>query len=185
MHTESGSEPPSYWTTRYWQWIYSKPKEKNPLKTGEVNVDEFICLPCTGGGEDCGRVLDLSGMNSKKEILVPVFAAECSTGEMLYATDEQLRKRAREMSAPLYMEISLDDRPLSPVYIESGPFDLTVPSNHFLENEQAPAGTYRAVSCGYWYKLKPLPKGKHYVRFGGSGANGFNTKVMYQINVNS
>src|SRR5262249_53875005 len=122
MHIESEGRPPIHWTARYWQWIYSKPKEKNPLKTGEVNVNEFICLPCTGGGEDCGRILNLNGDDSKKDILVPVFAAEYSTGEIPHATDEQLRKKAREMSTPLHMEISLDGRRLSPFYIESEPF---------------------------------------------------------------
>ena len=56
MQPESENEPPAEWTARYWQWIYSKPKEENPLKTGEVNNDEFLCLPCTGGGESCDRV---------------------------------------------------------------------------------------------------------------------------------
>jgi hypothetical protein len=185
MQSEPQNEPPSDWTAKYWQWVYSKPKEENPLKTGEVNIDEFLCLPCTGGGEDCGRVLDLRGEDSRKPILVPVFASEYSDAEILNATDEQLREKAREMSAPVDMEISLDGQALLPYYIESEPFYITVPSNHSLENTDAPAGKYKAVSCGYWHLLDPLPIGKHVVIFGGSAANGFYTKVKYQININS
>ena len=169
---------------RYWQWIYSKPKEENPLKTGEVNNDEFLCLPCTGGGESCDRILDIRGENSRKRILVPIFASEYSAAEVLNATDEQLRRRARAISTPIEIEISLDGKALHSFYVESEPFYITVPSNHSLENAEAPAGTYRAISCGYWHVLKPLPIGTHIVKFGGSAANGFYTKVKYKININ-
>ena len=80
MQPESENEPPAEWIARYWQWIYSKPKEENPLKTGEVNNDEFLCLPCTGGGESCDRVFNIRGENSRKHIIVPVFASEYSGG---------------------------------------------------------------------------------------------------------
>ena len=183
MKNKSENKPPAEWTTKYWKWIYSKPKEENPLKTGTINHDEFLCLPCTGGGEDCGRKLNLSDEDAKKDILVPVFASEYCTAEVLNGTDEQLRERARDMSTPTHIEISLDGNSLTPYYIETEPFDITVPSNHILENMHAPAGTYRAISCGYWYKLKPLSNGKHVVRFGGSCFNGFYTKVMYEIYV--
>ena len=183
METRLENKPPFEWTVKYWQWIYSKPKEENPLRTGNIQHDEFLSLPCTGGGEDCGRQLTLSEEDAKKDILIPVFASEYCTAEVLNGTDEELRVKAKSMSTPVSMEISLDGNSLTSYYIETEPFEITVPSNHMLENDRAPPGTYRVISCGYWHMLKPLPKGKHIVRFGGSCENGFSTRVLYEINV--
>jgi hypothetical protein len=177
------NKPPIEWTVRYWQWIYSKPRDQNPLKSGDINCEDFISLPCTGGGEDCGRAITLSGEDAEKDILIPVFASEYSNAEVVNGTDEQLREMARAMSVPVVMEASLDSIPLTPYYVESEPFTLEVPSNHSLENRIASAGRYRAVSCGYWHRLKPLAKGKHVIKFGGSARNGFYTKVSYEIDI--
>jgi hypothetical protein len=184
MAVESENKPPAEWTSKYWQWVLSLPKEQNPLNTGNINNDEFICLPCTGGGEDCGRRLNLSCDDAKKDVLIPIFTAEYCTGEVLNGTDDQLREKAREESTPIHMEISVNGNPLIPYYVETEPFEVTVPANHVLENQNAPEGKYRSVSCGYWYRLKPLPIGKHLIKFGGA-KNGFYTKVMYEINVHS
>jgi hypothetical protein len=80
------------------------------------------------------------------------------------------------------MEVSLDGMPLMPYYIETEPFEVTVLASHVLENENAPAGTYRAIACGYWHKLKSLHSGRHLIKFGGA-KNGFYTKVMYEIHI--
>ncbi len=183
MINESENSPPAQWTIKYWQWIYSKPRDHNPLITGNINCDDFICLPCTGGGEDCGRRITLSRENAEKDILIPVFASEYSTAEVINGTDNDLRSMARAMSAPIVMEVSLDSIPLIPHYVESEPFNIEVPANHSLENRNASAGTYRAISCGYWHRLKPLAKGKHVIRFGGLASNGFFTKVSYEVDV--
>ncbi len=62
------------WTAKYWQWIFGE--KESPLKTGLVNIDnEVIMLPCTGGGAACDRKVQLKGEDTKKDILVPVFAA--------------------------------------------------------------------------------------------------------------
>jgi len=177
------NKPPADWTAKYWQWVLSFPKEENPLKTGNISNSEFLSLPCTGGGEDCSRKLDLSKEDAKKDILIPVFASEYCTAEVLNGTDSELLKQAREVTIPQRMELSIDDKELTPFYVETEPFDITVPANHMLENENAAPGTYRAVACGYWYKLKTLPTGKHIILFGGTGKNGFHTKVVYEVNV--
>jgi hypothetical protein len=181
-HIEN-NEPPASWTVKYWQWILSIPRKENPLNTGNINDGEFLCLPCTGGGEDCGRRLDVSGQDARKDILIPVFTSEYCTGEMINATDDQLRQKARLMATPVHMQVSVNDKPLIPYYIETEPFEVTVPSNHILDNIYAPAGRYRAISCGYWHKLKSLPSGRHLIKFGGTGLNNFHTKVVYDINI--
>ena len=125
----------------------------------------------------CGRKITLSGIDAQKDILIPVFASEYSTAEVDDVSDENLRSMARTMSTPMTMEASLNSVPIVPYYIESKIFNLDVPPNHSLENPNAKPGTYKAVSCGNWHKLMPLPKGKHLVKFGGSGCNGFFTRV--------
>jgi hypothetical protein len=177
------NKPPPDWTAKYWQWVLSFPNEDNPLNTGKINNEEFVSLPCTGGGEDCSRRLDLSVDDAKKDILIPVFASEYCTAEVANGTDQQLLEKVRSVTTPVHIEVSVDGKPLTPFYIETEPFEVTVPANHVLENDKAPSGTYRAVACGYWHKLKPLPAGKHLIKFGGTGGNGFHTKVAYEINV--
>lgn len=175
--------PPPEWTVDYWKWVLSFPNEENPLNTGNIRNDKFISLPCTGGGEDCGRRLELSDEEARKEILIPVFASEYCTAEVLFGTDEQLLERVRNVTNPVHMEVSVDGKALTPFYVETKPFEVTVPANHILENENAPPGTYRAIACGYWHRLKPLAAGKHMIIFGGTGKNGFHTKVAYEIKV--
>ena len=104
--------PPAHWTEMYWQWIYSKPRDENPLRTGIINNQEFISLPRTGGGEDCNRKIALKNEDTKKDILIPVFAAEFFTGEIPGATDEQLRLEAKSMADPIQMEASVDGKSL-------------------------------------------------------------------------
>lgn len=183
MPDEPVGKPPTIWTVKYWQWIYSQPKDKNPLKSGDIYCDDFICLPCTGGGEDCSRRINLSGEDSRKDILIPVFASEYSTAEIKNASEKELRSHARHMSSPVAMEAILDSTPLIPYYVESNSFNLELPLNHSLEDTDSGEGIYKAVSCGYWHRLKPLPKGKHIIKFGGTGANGFSTKVVYEVNI--
>ena len=132
MNNELVNKPPAYWTIKYWQWIYSKPRDENPLITGNINNEDFICLPCTGGGEDCGRKITLSGEDAEKDILVPVFASEYCNAEVMNGTDNDLRAKAREMSAPIAMKVSLDSESLTPYYVESEPFNLKVPVESFV-----------------------------------------------------
>ena len=95
-------KPLGEWTTKYWQWIYSIPKGENPLETGNIshqNYQEqsFLCLPCTGGGEDCSRTLTMSKEDVKKDILIPVFASAYSTAELgENATEDKLLDHARD-----------------------------------------------------------------------------------------
>jgi len=109
--------PPPDWTSEYWRWVLSFPKEENPLNTGNIKSDRFLALPCTGGGEDCGRRLELSAEDAKKDILVPVFASEYCTAEVLNGTDSELLRQTREVTIPEYMELSVDGKDLKPYYL--------------------------------------------------------------------
>ncbi len=123
----------------------------------------------------------------KKDILIPVFCCEYSTAEDgINSTPEDLLRMARDDSdSPIEMEYFLDGVDLKPHYVETGPFNISVPSNHLLTNENADPGTHTAVTVGYWHLLKPLPPGKHKLRFGGINKQGFHTKIECIVNVPS
>lgn len=147
---------PSEWTSKYWQWIHSHKEKDNPLKTGVINVTEdCYMLPCTGGGS-CDRKAELA---ADKEILIPVFAAVEFGGS-------DVADRARIMARPNMLEFTVDGLCVDFEYIESK-FKL---------------GKHEAAAAGYWHRLK-LPEGKHIVKFGGSGDNGFYTDNTYELNV--
>jgi hypothetical protein len=179
------SIPSEEQTSRYWQWIYSFPKNSNPLRTGEVNKGDYIMLPCTGGGEDCNRHLDLRLDDTSKSVLIPVFCCEYSTAEVgEEASVQDLLETARDDSRyPTKLECVVDGVEIKPHYVESKPFKITVPAHHMLDNKNAPPGTYTAISAGYWCLLHPLVPGQHRLKFGGSNKYGFNTKVEYVLNV--
>jgi hypothetical protein len=185
------AKPLGEWTAKYWQWIYSIPKGDNPLETGNISYQthqgqSFLCLPCTGGGEDCSRVFTMSEEDAKKDILIPVFAAAYSTAELKHdATEDKLLGYARDdLNNTVNMEVSIDGNPLQPYYVESPPFEVQIPSNNIVgDKNNIPSGRYKAMAAGYWYKLKPLCEGQHIIRFGGTGYNGFYTKVQYIVNV--
>jgi hypothetical protein len=188
--TVSSPSPLSELCAEYWQWIYSIPKGQNPLDTGQVSTDkeEFICLPCTGGGEDCSRKYNVSEQDANKDILVPVFTVTWSTAE---AQEQQLLALAREdVRDAQELVISVDGKTLTPEYVETRPFDVQIPTNFRFDGPEynnpsnIQPGRYKAISAGYWYRLKPLPKGEHVVRFGGTGHdNFFHTKVQYTLNI--
>ena len=48
------------------------------------------------------------------------------------------------------------------------------------------AGIYRAMCAGYWMKVKPIQRRDNLIiQFGGTGRNGFHTKVRYTIEIPS
>lgn len=189
MSTPEVQEFPKEWIPKYWQWIYSYSQGNSPLETGIIsnqksNGIEFLCFPCTGGGEDCSRTITISGDDTKKDILIPVFAAAYNSAELRQElTQKELLDKARDdVTNPLLLEITLDNKPLTPHYVESLPFKV-VPLKNSLNG--ASHRELITLSAGYWYKLGPLPSGKHIVRFGGTGQNLFHTRVQYSINIQS
>ena len=149
--------PDPHWTIRYWQWILSKPKNENPLVTGSVHKDVYVTLPCTGGGEDCSRSLNLTIEDSRKDILIPVYCAECCEAEIcdVEPTDEKMMELVRkDISCVLDLECSVDGVQLEPDYLENAPFEVRVPTNNILDGDP-PKGTYRAVAC--WLLAKSWP----------------------------
>lgn len=176
------------WIPKYWQWIYSSEELQNPLKTGKIScqsdgLDSFLCFPCTGGGEDCGRVVNLSGSDAKRPILIPVFVAAYNSAEL----DDDLNRHelleiARgDVREPLSLELTVNGEVVEPQYLESEGFQVSVlQDNHRQTSDEE---RYETFSAGYWRTLEPLSDGRHIIQFGGKGRNGFMTKVRYEVTV--
>lgn len=175
-------------TAKWWQWILSFDKTNNPLKGASVTQDlPFVCLSCTGGGEDTRRKLQIHKEDAEKSILIPIFTSEYSTAEMgTDVSDEKLLSQAKDdVKDPKNLELIIEDQSIPNMeqfYVEAGPFAIKLPQDHILDIDTIMPGTYRAMCAGYWMKLKP-PRGQDnlVIQFGGTGRNGFHTKVRYTL----
>lgn len=183
-------KPPREWVSKYWQWIYSYYPGTSPLETGIISYqsiggNDFLCFPCTGGGEDCSRSVTITGSNAKKDILIPVFAAAYNAAELGRDLSQQelLEQAKSDVRNPLSLELTVDGKPLVPYYVESLPFEVKSPSNKVLKYSDK--NVRITLSAGYWYKLRHLTDGSHIIRFGGTGRNLFHTRVQYLIDVQS
>jgi hypothetical protein len=185
-----GDRPEPYEVTKWWQWILSFDKYNNPLEG--INVKQnlpFLCLACTGGGEDVTRKMRLQTRDAEKDLLIPIFTSEYSTAELgSDASDARLLSQAKDdVRHPIYLELIIDEKPVQNIerfYVEAGPFAFKLPPQHILDNDKIVPGVYRAMCAGYWMKLKSLRGGgRHEIQFGGTGRNGFHTKVRYSIEV--
>ena len=196
MHIKIGGKPEMlgtraepFETSKWWQWILSFDKSNNPLNGS--NVDQalpFVCLACTGGGEDLKRKLRIEGKDVEKEILIPIFTSEYSTAELgIDASNEKLLRRAKDdVKDPEEIELTINGNSaqnFEEFYVEAGPFTVQLPSQHILDDEKIMPGRYRAMCAGYWMKINPPSGGDYQIEFGGTGRNGFHTKVRYSIEV--
>jgi hypothetical protein len=182
-----GKVPLAEETAEWWKWILSCPAKSNPLKGFDFSYEHLpsIYLSCTGGGEDISRTIRIP-MGITKDVLVPIFTSEYCTGELGAAsTDADLLEAARDdVKDPIELGLNIDGtevNSLSDLYLEYGPFYVTLPPGHILGNTVS-AGKYRAYCAGYWLKLDSFSDdGSHSITFGGTGRNGFHTKVGYSV----
>jgi hypothetical protein len=187
-----GIRPEPYETVKWWQWILSLDKGNNPLNGANANQNlPFLCLACTGGGEDMGRKLQVHTRDAEKALLIPIFTSEYSTAELgPGASDQELLSQAKDdVKDPKHLELIIEDRSIPTVeqfYVEAGPFTIQLPPNHILDDDRIMAGKYRAMCAGYWMKLKRFQRRDNLIiQFGGTGRNGFHTKVRYTIEMPS
>jgi hypothetical protein len=195
LNDKSGSigiRPEPYETAKWWQWILSFDKANNPLDGAHTSQNlPFLCLACTGGGEDMGRKLQVHTRDAEKSLLIPIFTSEYSTAELgSGASDEELLSQAKDdVKDPKHLELIIEDRSIPTVeqfYVEAGPFTIQLPPHHILDDDRIMAGIYRAMCAGYWMKVKPIQRRDNLIiQFGGTGRNGFHTKVRYTIEIPS
>lgn len=191
FHAYSMKEQPfgktwAEWTTRWWQWFLSIPKELHPFYdvTGErsdayqENEDVIFLVGTTYGGihNRCFRV------SRGKAILFPVINFTIS-----YAEDPRLRTEAEMIS---YAQSNVDDIVRKEANIDgvdlviseedrmrTPPFGFSFPKENIYGVKDGPT---IGVADGYWIFLKPFSVGTHRIRAFGSCLSG---KIQITVNV--
>lgn len=178
----------SQWTVKWWRWLLSIPKHKNPaLDISGANLSEgqndpnVWFLPGTLGG----TAMRSCKIPLGKAILMPVINYRCSfADETGIKTEEELAlKCKKEIDDIKNLSFVIDDMcvaNMSSYRICSPLFDVHLGENN-IENEilcDNPFDT-KMVSDGYWIFLKPLSIGLHKLVSSGSCHSG---KIMIATN---
>ena len=160
------------WTSRWWQWGYSVPKNINPAydDTGKNCAQKQngpVWFLAGTFGHSVNRVCDIP---AGKAILFPILNSECSFAEFpKLKTLSELSICAKTIQDQVTtLNASIDGIPipnLEEYRIRSPPFNFTLPENNILE---MPANvTTQAMADGNWVFLQPLSPGFHKIIFKG------------------
>jgi hypothetical protein len=172
------------WTTHWWQWFLSIPKENHPAydDTGEgwdINQKHpnVLFLAGTTGGKVERTITIPAG----KAILFPVinFTTSYSENPGLNTEAEMILHAKSHIDDIVKKEAYIDGASLlisEKHRVQSPPFDFSFPVNNIYGIKD---GSTRGVGDGYWIFLKPLSPGKHNIRTSSSCLSG-----RIQIDVN-
>jgi hypothetical protein len=179
------------WTIRWWRWILSIEKSKNPgldssgekfdPNQGHPNVI-FLVGTFEGYAE---RYYDIP---EKKAILLPVINFITSfIEEPDLKTEQQLVSRAKEdIDSMVRKRLTIDGTGLTDIEkyrVRSRAFDLTFPEDNIFGFRP---GITKAISDGYWIFLKPLSHGRHTIYASGSCYSGKTTEsITWHLHVNN
>ncbi len=199
------------WSARQWQWVYSLPAVAHPLfDTADVSAGQSGKVWFLGGtftavetvpGVTVGLADRSVVIPSGKSLFFPLVDVEAATIEGNGTTESELRTLTNfyaDFIDPESLFLIIDGKPVpnlqrqrvdSPLF-QYGP----LPEGNILQlfGYVAPAGaTSPSVSDGYFAMLKPLSRGVHTLRFGGSldltsiGGPLFIQDIRYKIIVKS
>jgi hypothetical protein len=175
------------WTARWWQWVLSIAKTKNPLvdDTGKNCANNqsgpvwFLAGTLKGPAE---RSCTIPADNA---ILLPVINFEASVAEGDGTTEDELAARVKfEMDQITNMRAMISGtnvNELKQYRIQSPPFNVTLPADNVLG---LPAQNTRMMSEGYWLFLKPLEPGKYDLHsFGSCLAGRIKIGISYHLTI--
>lgn len=167
------------WTVKWWQWVYSIPRDKNPItdSTGEL---------CDVG--QSGEVWFLGGKPADKSsklpvrncyipkglsILFPVINCEANQIEFPQLDDDGLIENVITHMKLISSKVCYVNGIQIPVqHVKSEPviFDIEITYDNVFGLRRA--GRTMASADGYWVFLKPLREGDYFVTFSGSCSGG-------------
>jgi hypothetical protein len=171
------------WLAKWWQWSFSIPTAQHPR-------DEYTPEKCAINQEGPVWFLadQLGGIEERtctipagKAIFVPLLVGVCDYGESDVKSDEDLRRCAMEGNEYGVIEATVDGvklKNLEQYRTQSGFFNITIPEDNIYDNS---AGTFRALTDGFFVFLEPLPPGKHDVHLKVSVLN----PIQQQYNYNA
>jgi hypothetical protein len=177
------------WIVRWWKWILSIPKERNPaldnfgnqVAEGQYDLNVWFLSGTFGGS-----VVRKCKVPLGKAILMPIINYECSFADdpsINTVFDLELKCRS-EIDDIKNLSFTIDElylKDLAHYRIRSPLFDVLLGENNILGVEQIHT---KMISDGYWIFLKPLIIGRHILKSSGSCQSG---KIMigttYELDV--
>jgi len=174
-------KPIGEWTGRWWTWLLTTPLHRDPAldETGEhCGIDQAGPVWFLAGSFSDHPVTRRCKVPEGKYVLFPMYTGLTRpTPEQTQATCKTSQdKAARFVEAAIGLYATIDGEPVA------GP-------ERFRERTTVcfdPNGTGRAITAqdGYWIMLRPLPPGRHVLRYGRFEQGGRrNTDVSYVLDV--
>jgi hypothetical protein len=114
-----------------------------------------------------------------KAIFVPLLVGECDYSMPDVKSDEALRRCAMAGNEYGVIEATVDGiklKNLEQYRTQSGFFNITIPEDNIYNSR---AGTFRALTDGFFVFLEPLPPGKHEIHLKVSVLNPIEQQFNY------
>jgi hypothetical protein len=174
------------WTTQWWRWFFSIPKQNHPAYdgTGDMsNVKQDDPNVWFLAGTIGGKAERAIAIPSHKAVLCPVINVAISHSEdPRLKTDAQLTSFAKSNIDDIVIkEANVDgvDLEISENHrVRCPPFDFSFPTNNIYGVQD---GLSRGAGDGYWIFLKPLNSGEHNIQTSGSCLSG---RIQIEVKVN-
>ena len=170
---------------KWWQWVLPIPKSTNPLlDANPCNVNQdgyFFYLAGTTGGSAERTCTIPKG----KSIFFPVYnyfqtldpePPFDTIAKVKQAVTDNVNQATNLKASVDGVKIKVDNK----LRAQSRLFTFVLGTDNIYD---APAGSYQAITDGYWVPLKPLRVGNHEISFSADGPGGFSTAVTYHITV--
>jgi hypothetical protein len=177
------------WTIKWWRWLLSIPKDKNPGLDMEGRVismesadSDVIFLIGNYGGRTQRHYVIPAG----KAALFPIINFQTSyTEEPHLKTEEDLKLRARkDMDDIVTKQAEIDGMPLVNVddyRVQSDVFDIEYQERNVFDLAPGPT---RGASDGYWIFLRPQSPSEHFIHTVGACSLGKTTvECFWRITV--
>jgi hypothetical protein len=167
------------WTVKWWKWVYSIPKDENPISdsTGELSEvgqpGEVWFLGGKPADKSCEVPVRNCKIRSGLPILFPVINCEANKIEFPLLDDKGLIENVTTHMKLIRSKVCYINGTQIPVqHVRSEPiiFDIVVTHDNVFGLEGA--GRTTASADGYWVFLKRLKKGNYLVNFSGSCSGG-------------
>jgi hypothetical protein len=168
------------WTIKWWKWILSIPKEKNPvldksglfLAEGQSDPNVWFLAGTFGGS-----VVRKCRIPLGKAILMPIINYECSFADEpsiknVTALELKCKSEIDDIKNLSFTIDQLNFGDMTPYRIHSPVFDVSLGPNNILDAGELHT---KMITGGYWVLIKPLRAGSHHLMTSGSCQSG---KIM-------
>ena len=180
---------------QWWQWVLDIPASGNPLLDTDGSLAQtnnsgsvFFVAGNTGGTSTrtfavpAGRPLFFPVLNNIDVEFPPPPDCVLHPGNPLQCALDFI---SPDLNNASNLHATLDGQDLLitfPSFRQTSNvfFNIDLPSDNLFA---LPAGSYPAVSDGYWVALEGLSPGQHTLIFGGTNGNGFMLEVTDTLNV--